>query len=61
VQFLTAGATFGVVSADVEFTTAGRAQQVGGGPAPVTIVVTNGNVAQNKTITINASGRVLLP
>jgi type IV fimbrial biogenesis protein FimT len=59
VQTLTNGATFGAISGAVEFDTSGRATHVGGGPAPVTIVVGNGT--QNRTITISASGRVLLP
>jgi prepilin-type N-terminal cleavage/methylation domain-containing protein len=61
VQMLPNGATFGAISGAVEFNTSGRAAHVGGGPAPVTIVVTNGVAAQNRTITISASGRVLLP
>jgi prepilin-type N-terminal cleavage/methylation domain-containing protein len=60
-QTLPNGAVFGAVSGDVEFNTSGRAAHVGGGAAPVTIVVSNGTVAQNRTITISASGRVLLP
>ena len=61
VQFLPNGATFGAVSGPVEFNTSGRATHVGGGPAPITIVVSNGVAAQNRTITIDASGRVRLP
>jgi len=60
-QTLPNGAAFGAVSGDVEFNTSGRATHVGGGAAPVTVVVSNGTVAQNRTITISASGRVLLP
>jgi type IV fimbrial biogenesis protein FimT len=61
VQTLPNGAAFGVISGDVEFNTSGRATHVGGGAAPVTIVVSNGVAAQNRTITISASGRVQLP
>jgi prepilin-type N-terminal cleavage/methylation domain-containing protein len=61
VQTLPNGATFGAISGAVEFNTSGRATHVGGGPAPVTIVVSNGVAAQNRTITISASGRVQLP
>lgn len=61
VQILPNGAAFGVISGDVEFNTSGRATHVGGGAAPVTIVMSNGTAAQNRTITISASGRVLLP
>ena len=61
VQFLPNGAAFGAISGAVEFNTSGRATHVGGGAAPVTIVVSNGVAAQNRTITISASGRVQLP
>jgi len=61
VQALPNGAVFGAISGDVEFNTSGRATHVGGGAAPVSVVVSNGTVAQNRTITISASGRVLLP
>ena len=61
VQFLANGATFGAVSGAVEFNPSGRATHVGGGPAPVTLVVSNGVAEQDRTITISASGRVLLP
>ena len=61
VQILPDGTTFGAISGDVEFNTSGRATHVGGGAAPVTIVMSNGTAAQNRTITISASGRVLLP
>ena len=45
--------TFGVFT-DVQFTTAGRLA------APVTITVTNGTAAQNRTINVSASGQVRL-
>jgi prepilin-type N-terminal cleavage/methylation domain-containing protein len=61
VQRLSTNTAFGAVSGNLEFNQAGRATHVGGGAAPVTIVVTNGQVAQNRTITITASGRVTLP
>ena len=61
VQILPNGTTFGAISGDVEFNTSGRATHVGGGAAPVTVVMSNGTAAQNRTITISASGRVLLP
>ena len=61
VQVLPNGTTFGAVSGPVEFNTSGRATHVGGAAAPVTIVVSNGMAAQNRTITVSASGRVLLP
>jgi type IV fimbrial biogenesis protein FimT len=60
-QTLPNGAAFGAISGDLEFNTSGRATHVGGGAAPVTIVVSNGVAAQNRTITISASGRVQLP
>ena len=60
-QMLPDGADFGDVSGDVEFNSSGRASHVGGGPAPVTIVVSNGDEDQDRTITISASGRVELP
>jgi hypothetical protein len=61
VQMLPNGAAFGAISGAVEFNTSGRATHVGGGAAPVTIVVSNGVAAQNRTITISSSGRVQLP
>jgi prepilin-type N-terminal cleavage/methylation domain-containing protein len=60
-QILPNGAAFGAISGPVEFNTSGRATHVGGGAAPVTVVVSNGTAAQNRTITIDASGRVRLP
>ena len=60
-QLLPDGADFGDISGDVEFNASGRATHVGGGAAPVTIVVSNGDEAQDRTITISASGRVELP
>jgi type IV fimbrial biogenesis protein FimT len=60
-QQLPAGAAFGDISGDVEFDNSGRVTHVGGGPAPVTIVVSNGDEDQDRTITVAASGRVQLP
>ena len=60
-QLLPNGAAFGAVSGDVEFNSSGRATHVGGAAGPITVVVSNGDAAQNKTITISASGRVQLP
>jgi hypothetical protein len=61
VQTLPNNSAFGAISGAVEFNTSGRATHVGGGPAPVTIVVSNGDATQDRTITISASGRVQLP
>lgn len=60
-QVLPNGVAFDAISGDVEFNTSGRATHVGGAAAPVTIVMSNGTAAQNRTITVSASGRVLLP
>ena len=60
VQYLPGGADFGDVSGDLEFSTSGRVTALSG-VAPVTIVVSNGDDDQNKTITVSASGRVQLP
>jgi hypothetical protein len=60
-QLLPSGASFGDISGDVEFDKSGRVAHVGGGPAPVTIVVSNGDENQDRTITVSASGRVQLP
>ena len=60
-QLLPDGADFGDVSGDIEFDSLGRASHVGGATAPVTIVVSNGDEDQDRTITISASGRVQLP
>jgi len=57
VNTLPNGASFGAVSDIIEIDTSGRVAGVAG-PAPVTIVVTNGT--QNRTITASASGRVQL-
>lgn len=60
VNYLPDGADFGAVSDDIEINTSGRVTGLAG-PAPVTIVVTNGDDDQNRTITVSASGRVQLP
>jgi len=60
VNFLPDGASFGAISGDVEISTAGRVTALAGA-LPATIVVTNGDNAQNRTITVSASGRVQLP
>lgn len=59
VMELPQGAVFGAVSADVEFTTAGRLNA--GVAPPVTIVVSNGDETQDRTISVTSSGRVQLP
>lgn len=60
IQYLPDGADFGAVSDDLQIDTSGRVTGVTGVP-PVTIVVTNGDEDQNRTITVSASGRVQLP
>lgn len=60
IQYLPDGADFGDVSDDLQISTSGRVTGVTG-PPPVTIVVTNGDDDQNRTITVSASGRVQLP
>jgi prepilin-type N-terminal cleavage/methylation domain-containing protein len=60
VRLLPTGATFFAVSDIVQINTSGRVTGVGG-PAPVTIVVSNGDNTKNRTITVTASGRVQLP
>jgi hypothetical protein len=53
VQSLSGDITFGGFT-DVEFTTAGRLA------APITITVSNGEEAQDRTISVSASGQVRL-
>jgi len=60
VNILPNGASFGGVSDTIVINTSGRVTGVAG-PAPVTIVVTNGDVSMDRTITVSASGRVQLP
>jgi len=60
VKFLPNGAAFAGVSDTVVINTSGRVTGLAG-PAPVTIVVTNGDATQDRTITVSASGRVQLP
>lgn len=59
VMLLPERATFGDVSANVRFTTAGRLDP--GVAAPVTIVVSNGYETEDRTISVTSSGRVQLP
>jgi prepilin-type N-terminal cleavage/methylation domain-containing protein len=59
VMLLPVGASFGAVSANVEFTTSGRLDP--GLVPPVTIVVSNGDETQDRTISVTSSGRVQLP
>lgn len=61
VRELPDGADFGAVSGDLEINTSGRMSPFGLGAMPATIVLTNGNDDQDRTITISASGRVQLP
>ena len=56
--YLPVGIEFVDADTDVEFNTSGRLQNPG--LAPITIVVGNGDTAQNRTITVTASGRVQL-
>ena len=58
-QYLPDGTAFFAVSDDLQIDTSGRVTGVAGAP-PVTIVVSNED-AQNRTITVSASGRVQLP
>jgi Tfp pilus assembly protein FimT len=59
VQFLPDGADFGEVR-DLEFNPSGRVTFLPAA-AVATIVVTNGDDGQNRTITVSASGRIQLP
>ena len=52
------GTQFVDADTDIEFSTSGRLQNPG--LAPITVVVGNGDDAQNRTITVTSSGRVEL-
>jgi type IV fimbrial biogenesis protein FimT len=56
---LPVGTQFVAAATDIRFDTAGRLDAAV--PAPVTIVVGNGDAARNRTITVTRSGRVRLP
>lgn len=60
VQILPSGAQFGAISGDLEIDPEGRITPLAGA-APATIVVSNGDAAQDRTITVAASGRVQTP
>ena len=60
VQVLPAAAAFGSISGDLEIDPEGRVTPLTG-PSPATIVVSNGDTDQDRTITVSASGRVQLP
>jgi len=59
VMALPVGALFVAAATDIRFDTSGRLDVAI--PAPVTIVVGNGDAARNRTITVTRSGRVQLP
>jgi prepilin-type N-terminal cleavage/methylation domain-containing protein len=59
VYTLPVGAVFVAAATDIQFDTSGRLDVAV--PAPVTIVVGNGDAAHNRTITVTRSGRVQMP
>jgi prepilin-type N-terminal cleavage/methylation domain-containing protein len=61
VQTLPAGIVFAVVSSDLQFNPSGRVTAIPAGAPPVTITISNGTAAQNRTITVTSSGRVQVP
>jgi prepilin-type N-terminal cleavage/methylation domain-containing protein len=68
VQVLPSGMTFGAAS-DLQIATDGRVTPLAGcpscaavpGASPATIVVTNGNTDDDRTLTVSRSGRLQLP
>ena len=57
VQTLTAGVSFDAGTVDIPFETDGRPTA---GACPCTIIVTDGNAAYDRTVTVSTSGRVQL-
>ena len=60
VQVLPAAAAFGSISGDLEIDPEGQVTPLTG-PSPATIVVSNGDTDQDRTITVSGSGRVQVP